>query len=94
MIKERDIEKYLCQQVELAGGLTRKLTWIGRVGAPDRFVALNGVWLVELKAPNGKESVTQTRERNRLLALGVKCFVINSMEGVDHFVSTISRTIT
>jgi hypothetical protein len=92
MIRERDIEKYLCSQVEQAGGLTRKLTWIGRVGAPDRFVALNGVWLVELKSPTGEESKLQTRERNRLLALGVRCIVINSLEGVDNFVSTISST--
>lgn len=64
---EADIEKYLVARVKALGGEVRKVSWIGRKGAPDRLVMLPGVpsevtpmsqwpartiW-VELKAPGG-----------------------------------------
>lgn len=63
-MRESDIEKYLLKRVWELGGEVRKVKWIGRAGAPDRFVMLpeirtngpagvivaTGFW-VELKAP-------------------------------------------
>lgn len=39
-MKERDIEAYLVKRVQQLGGEIRKVKWIGRRGAPDRFVML------------------------------------------------------
>lgn len=40
VLKERDIEHYLCRRVKAVGGEVRKVTWLGRDGAPDRVVML------------------------------------------------------
>lgn len=39
-VLERDIERYLVEQVKAKGGEVRKVKWIGRNGAPDRVVML------------------------------------------------------
>lgn len=39
-MRERDIEDYLVKRVTAMGGEIRKVKWIGRRGAPDRFVML------------------------------------------------------
>jgi hypothetical protein len=65
-MRESDIEDYLVKRVKAMKGEVRKVQWIGRNGAPDRFVMLPpkfvreagdvlvyeglGVW-VELKSP-------------------------------------------
>ena len=37
-MRERDIEKYLVDQVRALGGEVRKVKWVGRNYAPDRLV--------------------------------------------------------
>jgi hypothetical protein len=76
---EHDIEDYLVKRVKAMGGEVRKVQWIGRNGAPDRFVMLPpkfvreagdvlvyeglGVW-VELKNPTTlKTFPADARER-------------------------------
>lgn len=39
-MRESDIEDYLVKRVKAMGGEVRKVQWIGRNGAPDRFVML------------------------------------------------------
>ena len=39
-LRERDIEAELVKRVKALGGEVRKVKWIGRRGAPDRFVML------------------------------------------------------
>lgn len=92
-MRESTIEKYLIKRVEAIGGETRKLRWIGRAHAPDRFVAYNGAWLVELKAPSEKERLGQARERQRLVYHGVRCRVIDSLEGVDTFIKELLNAV-
>ncbi len=81
---ERDVERYLIQQVRSQGGEVRKVQWLGRRGAPDRLVLLPGrqLW-VELKRPGGKPDAHQEREIARLRAWGCEVVVINSREAVD-----------
>lgn len=86
---ERKIEDYFNKQVRGHGGEVRKLSWVNRWHAPDRFVALNGVWLVELKRSGGTLRAGQDRERARLSSKGVRCRVINSIEGVDEFIREV-----
>lgn len=92
-MRERDIEKYLVEQVKKLGGEVRKVSWIGRRGAPDRLVMLPGgavamhwhpltIW-IELKAPGKKPEPHQLREHERLRRMGQRVEVIDSFEGVD-----------
>lgn len=93
MMREREIETYLVKRVKACGGELRKVRWIGRRGAPDRFVMLNtgllvdgayatSAW-VELKAPGKTTEPHQAREHKRLRAMGQIVVVIDSIKGVD-----------
>lgn len=80
-MRESAIEKKGCFDAEADGWLTRKLQWIGRVGAPDRFMAKKGrVVLVEFKAPGQLARAEQLREHARLREAGVEVYVIDSLE--------------
>lgn len=92
-MRESEVEKYLVRRIESLQGEVRKLTWQNRSHAPDRFVALNGVWLVELKAPGKVERPGQVRERQRLVANGVRCRVLDSKDAVDIFIEEILRCV-
>jgi len=89
MTRESEVEKYLKQRVEQEGGEIRKVQWVGRKGAPDRFVALKGTHLVELKKPGKGLEDHQQREHERLKKHGVKIYVIDSFTGVDVFMQLI-----
>ena len=86
-MRESTVETYLKVECEKRGALTRKLQWIGRNGAPDRFVVWPGgeINLIELKAPGKKPSDLQERELNRLRGLGCAVFVLDSLEAVDEY---------
>jgi hypothetical protein len=90
VLRERDIERYLVKSVKMHGGQVRKLKWIGRRGAPDRAVFLNGLRLVELKAPGAPLRPEQKREHLRLRSTGVFVAVIDSLESVDRFMATLA----
>lgn len=82
---EFDIESYLVSRVDALGGEVRKVKWIGRRGAPDRFVMLpdrRAFW-VELKAPGQKARPHQSREHARMRAMGEIVHMIDSIAGVD-----------
>ena len=94
---EREVEAYLVKRVKELGGEVRKVNWLGRNGAPDRFVMLppqfiadrklpvqprTAFW-VELKAPGQKAKPHQLREHARMEAMGERVVVVDSLEGVD-----------
>ena len=96
-MRESDIEKHLVKRVRELGGEVRKVSWIGRRGAPDRLVMLppkfvaerklpvhprTSFW-VELKAPGEKAKPHQLREHERMRAMGERVEVIDSMEQID-----------
>lgn len=84
--RESEVENYLVQRVKALGGEVRKVKWIGRHGAPDRFVMLpepaRAVW-VELKAPGEKAKPHQIREHDRMRRMGQRVEVVDSFEQVD-----------
>lgn len=94
MTREAAVEEYLVERVKSLGGEVRKVKWIGRNGAPDRFVMLpeknpalgtafnNAIW-VELKAPGEKAKPHQLREHERMRKCGQRVEIIDSFEGVD-----------
>ena len=85
-MSERTVESYLKDCVEGAGGEVRKVSWVGRRGAPDRLVMLRGkcAW-VELKRPSiDRPDPHQAREHERMRRLGgCDVRVINNYGGVD-----------
>lgn len=83
-MREATIESYLVRRVVEMGGETRKVQWLGRNGAPDRLVMLQGrtVW-VEVKAPGRKCQPHQLREHARMRRLGQRVEVVDSLAGVD-----------
>lgn len=84
-ICERDVEKHLVERVESLGGEVRKVKWIGRNGAPDRYVMLpNGTaFWAELKKPGKVAEPHQEREHNRMRRMGQKVFVLDCFAAVD-----------
>lgn len=88
-MRERDVERALVKAVKEAGGLVRKLMWIGRRGAPDRLVALPGKppLFVELKAPGGRLSRLQMVEHKRLRAVGLEVRVVWKVEQIEEALS-------
>jgi len=88
---EKEIEKYLREQVKLRGGIAYKFTSPGNVGVPDRLVLLpNGkIIFIELKAPGKKTSKVQDLQIARIRKLGFKVFVLDSKEKIEEVLSGI-----
>ncbi|WP_231558623.1 VRR-NUC domain-containing protein [Brevibacillus thermoruber] len=87
-MRERDIEKYLREQVRAAGGRAYKFVSPGNAGVPDRLVLFPGGQAVfaELKAPGKKPTVLQQAQAEKIRALGFQVIVIDSKQGVDEFI--------
>ncbi|MCM1516203.1 MAG: VRR-NUC domain-containing protein [Paraprevotella sp.] len=91
-ILESSVERYLDVQVRKRGGITRKLVYQGRRGAPDRMVLLEGrLFFVELKRPGEKPRPDQIAEMKVLEKFGQDTRVIDSREQVDAFLNGIEN---
>jgi len=88
---ERDIETYLKKAVEAAGGENRRVKWLGRNGAPDDVVFLNGVHFVECKATGKIPEPHQAREHNRMRKHGIAVWILDSFESIDMFIKVVGR---
>lgn len=89
---ERDVEKYFCRKVEEAEGIVRKLTYLGRKGAPDRMVLLPGVVaFVEFKRPGEKPRRDQVQELEALGNMWKHVYVVDSIERADEVFETLNR---
>lgn len=88
---EAKIENYLRKRVKAERGQIRKLSWLGRRGAPDDFVWWPGprFAFVECKAPGGVLSTLQVREIGRLRDDGFKVYVAYSYEDVDAMIAEV-----
>lgn len=85
MTPEGKIEAHLKKRVGQLGGEIRKLSWVGRRGAPDRLIWWPGpiFAFVEVKAPGGCISTLQKREMDRLAEAGFNVAVVWDEEDVD-----------
>lgn len=92
-MREREIEKYLRERIETAGGMCLKFTSPGRRHVPDRIVLMpHGVVVfVEVKRPGEMPREGQLREHERLRALGANVAVLDSKPTVDLFVAMAVR---
>jgi hypothetical protein len=79
-MSENVIELSVVKQAENDGWYVRKVKWIGRVGAPDRFFAKDGRMLfIEFKDTGEKPRLTQQKEHKRLREAGVVFYVCDSI---------------
>ena len=84
-MRESEVERHLVKRVKQLGGEVRKVTFINRPGAPDRFVMLptkRGFWL-ELKAPGKTPEPHQIREHSRMRRMGEIVEVADTIEAVE-----------
>jgi len=87
-MREKDIEKYLRDQVKKSGGKAYKFESPGNDGVPDRLVIYpeGRMIFVELKAPGKKPRPLQVKQMRDLKNFGCDVRVIDSKQGVNEFV--------
>lgn len=90
---EARIENYLVKRIKEEGGEIRKVRWIARKGAPDRYVWWDQgryAWC-ECKA-EGEEvdwRSLQGREIRRMHDDGLTVYVLNSHDAVDRMIEQV-----
>ena len=92
-MRESDLERILCKEVNKEGGRTFKWVSPGNNGVPDRIVFFPGgeVYFVELKSDNGRLRRTQEIQIGTLQELGQATFVVRGMRGLVEFFRKIER---
>lgn len=80
--RERDIEKWLRENIQQLGGVAMKFTSPGNDGVPDRIAILPGgqVWFIELKKDGEVPTKIQEWQIERLRKLGCNVAVIAGMK--------------
>lgn len=78
-MKEKDIEKAVCDYAKSKGLLVYKFTSPAHRSVPDRLFVLPGgrVFFIEFKAPGGKLTTGQQRELARLWQRGAQAYVVH-----------------
>ena len=91
-LREKDIERYLVNEVRKIGGTAYKFTSPGRRSVPDRMILLKGqpAIFVECKRPGGKLTQGQKREIEKLREKDFQVYVVDSKQKVNNFVWMIS----
>lgn len=89
---EAVVEKYLTEKVRVLGGLTVKMAPT-RSGMPDRLVIMPGgrMYLVELKATNGRLSPLQEHFIEVVSILGLTVYVLFSRNAVEEWLRVITE---
>ena len=90
---EKNVERYLNEQVNFIGGLTRKFVSPGHCGVADRLVFLPGgvLYIIEVKTERGKESPMQQRERVRMMSLGFNAIILHGKSDVDKWIKGVKQ---
>lgn len=90
---EARIEKYLVEQVKLAGGVCYKLSASIINGIPDRIVVLNGHTIfAELKAPKGTPTRLQLLRQKEIKNAGGIATILYTHKQVDDFITSLTTT--
>lgn len=87
---EKQIEKWLGDEVKKRGGLYYKFVSPGNAGVPDRIVVLNGkIYFVELKTTIGRMSARQCQQRRKLKAAGADVRLLFGMYDAERFLEEV-----
>lgn len=94
-VREKGVESHLKARAEKLGGEVRKVSWVGRNGAPDRMILFpNGVlYWIETKAPQGRLSPGQRKEHIRMANMGQVVLVLWNRKLVDEFFDGIAPVL-
>lgn len=85
--RENKIEIYFKDQIKALGGISRKWVSPGVDGVPDQIVIIKSdIFFVEVKTSDGKLSIAQIREHQRLRKAGVNIPTVYGHVGVDKFI--------
>ena len=89
---EKNIEKFLLDNVKSLGGRCYKFKSPGNSGVPDRIVFLPGgkIYFVELKVDDGEPRKLQKVQIRRLKKLGQDVRVLCGLEEVKEFLNEIT----
>lgn len=89
---EKEIERWLGQQVQKLGGLWLKFTSPGHSGVPDRILILKGhVFFVEMKGEKGRMSPVQTITFGLMSKAGVSIHVVYGKNGAQEFLAHLKN---
>lgn len=93
MVREREVEKYLCKEMNNIGYECIKFVPEQCSGMPDRMVLLDDgrVLWVELKTDGGRLSAIQKYRHAQLAKLGHAVIVVWNKEQVDDLVKEMQR---
>lgn len=88
---EKDVERRLVELVKINNGMCIKLLCDQLTGLPDRMCLFPGhkIIFVELKTTGQKPRRIQVYVHNKLRALGFRVEVIDTIKGVEDFISNI-----
>ena len=88
---EKDVERRLVELVKINNGMCIKLLCDQLTGLPDRMCLFPGhkIIFVELKTTGRKPRRIQIYIHNKLKALGFRVEVIDTIKGVEDFISSI-----
>lgn len=88
---EKDIEKFLNDNIKKLGGRSYKFVSPGNSGVPDRIIFLPGgrIYFVELKTKKGRPSALQKLQRRRFKELGHVVYLLYGLEDVKVFLNEI-----
>lgn len=90
-IREKSVEKKLCEAVKHSGGLALKFVSPGCAGVPDRLVLLTKgrFAFAEIKAPGQKLRPLQVKRKRQLESLGFRVYCIDSPEQIPKVIRQI-----
>ena len=88
---EKDIERYLTQEVKKRGGMCFKFVSPGNTGVPDRIVLVPGgkVVFVELKTATGRLQPIQRYMHREMRKRGAEVDVLYGLQGVETFLQVV-----
>lgn len=94
-ILERNIEKYLVEQVAKIGGKAFKWSSPGNRAVPDRICCLpkGNMILVECKAPGEKPTPLQRKLHKILHMMGHEVLIIDTKENINDFIEVIKEEL-
>ena len=92
---ERDIEKYLVQQIAKLGGKAYKWSSPSNRAVPDRlcFLPKGLIKIVECKAPGKEPTPLQSKIHKALRLMGHEVLVIDSKLGVDILIQVVKEEL-
>jgi len=78
---ESHLERLSDERAKKLGWIVRKLSWVGRRSAPDKFYARRGkVILIEYKQPGEPLRPDQFLELKELRKFGVIVFIVDNLK--------------